>query len=145
LQITLTQIGIACLIAAVVGGGFKVFTIDWPLISLKRQFLLALLGAIFIASEHPDEVTQAIEAGKTIFSRDAATTRVSTDSVSSKQVSRTAANSGTPTVTTNSPPADDALVSGQDAAPAAPAAAAAGAQALPQTIEEFIRSFKVPD
>ena len=42
MKTTLLDTGLACLIAAIVGGGMKAFGIELPLVqSGKRQFLLA--------------------------------------------------------------------------------------------------------
>ncbi len=55
---TLLGAGIACLIAAVIGGGFKAFGVDIPLISSRpRQVLLGAVGLLMIlgavAMKHP--------------------------------------------------------------------------------------------
>lgn len=49
METILLSAGIACLIAAVVGGGLKAFGIEIPMLqSLARQLLLAGLGAILV-------------------------------------------------------------------------------------------------
>ncbi|HEV2746950.1 MAG TPA: hypothetical protein VGW34_06590 [Allosphingosinicella sp.] len=46
---TLVLLGVACIIAAIVGGGFKLARTEFPTItSVRRQFLLALFGLILI-------------------------------------------------------------------------------------------------
>jgi len=48
---TLLTTGLACIIAAIVGGGLKAFGIELPTLqSAKRQGLLAILGIILIAA-----------------------------------------------------------------------------------------------
>lgn len=53
---TLLGAGIACVIAAIVGGGLKAFGLELPLVSsVKRQTLLGLLGVILVvAGVSPD-------------------------------------------------------------------------------------------
>jgi hypothetical protein len=47
--LTLIGVGIGCVIAAIVGGGLKVFALELPLVnSVKRQTLLGLLGSLII-------------------------------------------------------------------------------------------------
>jgi hypothetical protein len=47
---TLLGVGIACVIAAIVGGGLKAFGMEIPLVnSNKRQLLLSLFGLVLIA------------------------------------------------------------------------------------------------
>jgi TolA-binding protein len=49
MQTTLLSAGLACIIAAIIGGGSKAFSIEIPLInSLRRQVLLGALGLILI-------------------------------------------------------------------------------------------------
>ena len=46
---TLFKTGIACIIAAIVGGGFKAFGIEIPLLqSVPRQLLLGIFGGILL-------------------------------------------------------------------------------------------------
>jgi hypothetical protein len=64
----LLSAGVACVIAAVVGGGLKAFDIEVPVVSsLRRQVLLFVIGLGFLASawalrattNQPDEATTA--------------------------------------------------------------------------------------
>jgi hypothetical protein len=61
---TLLCTGLACVIAAVVGGGLKAFGVEIPILtSLKRQLVLGILGAILIGvalhtSAVPDTIPQ---------------------------------------------------------------------------------------
>jgi len=49
LSTTLITAGVACIIAAIIGGGLKAFGIEIPLLqSKKRQVLLGILGIILI-------------------------------------------------------------------------------------------------
>jgi len=49
--------GIACLIAAIVGGGLKAFAIEIPLLaSVRRQLLLGLLGALLLGLGFGDKL-----------------------------------------------------------------------------------------
>jgi hypothetical protein len=49
MQTTFLTVGIACIIAAIVGGGFKAFGIEIPILnSLRRQLALGVLGAAFV-------------------------------------------------------------------------------------------------
>jgi hypothetical protein len=51
MQQTILVTGLACLIAAIVGGGLKAFGIEIPLLSSRvRQFVLGLFGLILIAT-----------------------------------------------------------------------------------------------
>jgi hypothetical protein len=46
---TIQLAGIACIIAAIIGGGLRAFGVDFPpLGSLKRQFLLAIFGIVLL-------------------------------------------------------------------------------------------------
>jgi len=45
---TLLNIGIACIISAIVGGGLKGFGIEFPLFNLKRQIILGVFGVILV-------------------------------------------------------------------------------------------------
>jgi hypothetical protein len=48
---TLLVTGLACIIGAIVGGGFKSFGIELPTVgSRKRQFMLGLLGVLLLGS-----------------------------------------------------------------------------------------------
>lgn len=50
METVLISAGVACLIAAIVGGGLKAFQIEIPLLqSVRRQMLLAALGAGLLA------------------------------------------------------------------------------------------------
>lgn len=50
MQNNLLVAGIACMIAALIGGGLKAFTIEIPLLgSVRRQIFLGLFGAILMA------------------------------------------------------------------------------------------------
>jgi hypothetical protein len=50
MQTTFLTVGIACIIAAIVGGGLKLFDIQIPVLnSVPRQLVLGALGAAFIA------------------------------------------------------------------------------------------------
>ena len=53
---TLLGVGIACVIAAIVGGGLKAFGLEIPLVnSVKRQTLLGLLGVVLtVVAVRPD-------------------------------------------------------------------------------------------
>ena len=49
MQTTFLDVGLACVVTAVIGGGLKAFGLDFPLIaSMKRQLLLGGLGTILI-------------------------------------------------------------------------------------------------
>jgi len=49
MQTTLLGTGLACMIAAVVGGGLKAAGMEMPAIgSIKRQFLLFVLGSLLL-------------------------------------------------------------------------------------------------
>ena len=46
---TILYSGLACIIAAIVGGGVKAFGVEIPLLSsLKRQSLLAIFGCVLV-------------------------------------------------------------------------------------------------
>ena len=50
---TLLTTGLACIIAAIVGGGFKAFGIEIPLLqSGKREALLAVVGLILVGAAY---------------------------------------------------------------------------------------------
>ena len=50
MNVTLLFAGVACVIAAIVGGGLKAFGIEVPLLqSLKRQIILALFGLVLLS------------------------------------------------------------------------------------------------
>lgn len=64
MAILLLSIGLACVLAAVVGGGLRALRIDFPvLISLKRQVLLGALGTILIVASF------AIPSGQRVADR----------------------------------------------------------------------------
>jgi serine/threonine protein kinase, bacterial len=71
LPMLLGLLGVVCLVAAVVGGGFKLFGAELPVISVRRQLMLVVVSIGLIAtsfmwgskgptSEHAQEVSQAI-------------------------------------------------------------------------------------
>jgi hypothetical protein len=50
MQSILTTTGIACVIAAIIGGGLKAFGLEFPVLqSTRRQWLIGLLGAVLVA------------------------------------------------------------------------------------------------
>jgi hypothetical protein len=50
MQTTFLTVGIACLIAAIAGGGLKAFGLEIPVLnSVPRQLVLGVLGAAFVA------------------------------------------------------------------------------------------------
>jgi hypothetical protein len=50
MQTTFLTVGIACLIAAIAGGGLKAFGLEIPVLnSVRRQLVLGVLGAAFVA------------------------------------------------------------------------------------------------
>jgi hypothetical protein len=60
MNITLLTTGLACIIAAIIGGGLKAFGIEIPILqSGKRQVLLAIFGCILIVAGY-----YAQESGK---------------------------------------------------------------------------------
>jgi hypothetical protein len=68
LDYVLISAGIACLIAAIVGGGLKAFAIEIPLLaSMRRQLLLGLLGMILLglalSNRLPRQETDPVSAG----------------------------------------------------------------------------------
>jgi hypothetical protein len=50
MQSILTTTGIACVIAAIIGGGLKAFGLEFPVLqSTRRQWMIGLLGAVLVA------------------------------------------------------------------------------------------------
>lgn len=69
---TFVTAGLACVIAAIVGGGLNAFSIEIPLLSsMKRQVLLGILGAALLAAGFfvpaPADESKAVEPPRSSF------------------------------------------------------------------------------
>lgn len=103
----LVTVGVACIIAAVIGGGLKAFGIEFPaLTSAARQVMLGVLGVCFIAIGSDGGATAgAVNEASTTAMPVATTAEVGADTAPSPSIGSPPA-AGTVPVSTSLPSAE---------------------------------------